>query len=153
MYIFIFICICVFCHSIAFSCKKSLSKWVVRLGYFLAKSNVYTDTSIKQAIDVIKLNLILLLLKEHRQENRPFRHIERTTIIDEIASSKRPPSANRRKTKKSFHSFFHSRNQGLLVKKLRNKEKVTAWKMARWLSGVLAKLPCLESATALCLLS
>ena len=104
--IFSFICICVFCHSIAFSCKKSLSKWVVRLGYFLAKSDVYTDTSIKQAIDVIKLNLILLLLKEHRQENRPFRHIERTTIIDEIASSKRPPSANRRKTKKKFSFIF-----------------------------------------------
>ena len=79
---------------------------MVRLGYFLAKSDVYTDTSIKQAIDVIKLNLILLLLKEHRQENRPFRHIERTTIIDEIASSKRPPSANRRKTKKKFSFIF-----------------------------------------------
>ena len=77
---------------------------MVRLGYFLAKSDVYTDTSIKQAIDVIKLNLILLLLKEHRQENRPFRHIERTTIIDEIAS-KRPPSANRRKTKKFSFIF------------------------------------------------
>ena len=90
-----------------------LSKWVVRLGYFLAKSDVYTDTSIKQAIDVIKLNLILLLLKEHRHENRPFRHIERTTIIDEIAS-KRPPTSYWRKTKKVFIHFSTQEIKGFL---------------------------------------